>query len=422
VRTPIALVAACAAAILAAAPLRAGEGITVGEEQVLLEDGPGKGLQATPTVAFGKDVYLAVWREGWHGRGGKARIYAARVDKSGKVLDAKGIEVAPCEKGVQTAPRVAFGGGAFLVVWQDLRNGKDYDILAAHVSAGGDVLDKEPIALAVAPRTQALPDVASDGKAFLVVWQGLKGDGTKHLGYAAPVGADGKAGAIVETGAAPQPKIAWNGENYLVVFGASTLLSYRLGPDGKRVDPGRKSWDGQVVRAHKQSDFSVTGAPAKGWLAVNHRSPPDYWGWGGPGAMRCYLVGPDGKRDPGIKKEPSGVQSKQPNWLDLGRSKKAGATWPMGANAVAWDGKQFVAVWQRHHIEKTVMFTNCDLIASRVDGFRPLDDAGVAVAASAEEEKNPALASDGAGALLCVYERHGKDGKVRISARTLKTQ
>ena len=340
------------------------------------------------------------------------------MDADGKVLDPKGIEIASSRKGVQSAPRVAFCGTVFLVVWQDFRNEKDYDILAARVSADGKVLDRKPIAVAAAPRTQVLPDVASDGKSFMVVWQGLKGNETKHLGFAALVGADGKVRSVVETGASPQPKIAWGGENYLVVYGNTHLFGIRIDPAGTVAAESKKT---RLVMQHKHSIFSLAGAPGTGWMVLDHRSPPDYWGWGGPGAMRSYPVGLDGKIDPGIKKEPAGVQSKQPNWLDIGRSKKDGATWPKDESAAAWDGKQFVAVWQRFHLEKVVMFANCDIIASRLDGLKPLDPDGVPVAADAERAMRPALASNGAGNLLCVYEKYGADGKVRVAARVLQT-
>lgn len=403
--------------ILLPAAVRA-EGIEVKAEAILLEDGPGEGLQATPAAAFGKDAYLVLWREGWHGRGGDSRIYAARVDTSGTVLDAKGIEIAPSEEGVQSGPRVAFGGGVFLVVWQDFRNGADYDILAARVSADGKVLDTKPIAVAAGPRTQVLPDVASDGKSFMVVWQGLKDKEAGYRGFAAPVGADGKVGAVVETGASPQPRIAWGGENYLTVFGTGHLMGTRLDAAGAPLAENRNS---RLVVNWKHSIFSVAGAPGTGWLVLDHRSPPDYWGWGGPGAIRSYFVRSNGTLDPGITKEPAGVKSKQPNWLDIGLSKKDGATWPMDESAVAWDGKQFIAVWQRYHLEKVVMFADCDIIASRVDGFKPLDPDGVKVAAAAEREMKPTLASTGAGNLLCAYERYGADGKVRVAARVLVT-
>ena len=399
----------------------AGEGgIGVGEEFLLLAGGPGKGIQATPDAAFGDGAYLAVWREGWHGKGGKARVYAARVSPDGKVLDSKGIEVAACKDGVQEQPRVAFGGGVFLVVWQDFRNGKDYDVLAARVSPDGRVLDAEPIAVAVAARTQALPAVASDGKGFLVAWQGLQGEEAAYRGFAAPVGADGKVGPTVEAGATPQPRLAWGGSCYLAAYGSQTVFTVVLGADGKPINATR--WGNQTIRSTKAAAFSISAVPGKGWLVVGHRSPPDPWGWGGPGAMRAAFVNPDGTlENQDAVKEPAGVAARLPGWLDFGREKKPGATWPWGQSASAWGGKHSLVVWQRHHLggEKMTNFENCDLIAARVDGFKSLDEAGVPVAASEADETRPALASDGAGRLLLVYEKRGADGETRIAGRML---
>ena len=76
-RTAFLLTAALTAAAFA------GEGIQVGEEIVICSDGPGKAARATPAVAFGKDVFLAVWREGWDGKGGGARGFAAGGDTGG---------------------------------------------------------------------------------------------------------------------------------------------------------------------------------------------------------------------------------------------------------------------------------------------------------------------------------------------------
>jgi len=400
-------------------------GATVGNEIFLLESGPGGGTQATPHVAFGKGVYLVVWREGWHGKGGNARIYAARVAPDGKVLDGGGIAVAPARQGVQTRPRVAFGGGGFFVVWQDLRNGKDYDVLGARIRADGKVLDAEPVKVAAGPRTQALPDLASDGSAFVVVWQGLQAEETRYRGFARRVGADGRAGPAFASRASPQPKIAWGGQHYLVAYGTKNLDSLRLTSDGKPADPGRKPWDGSVVRGSKHPDFSLVALPKRGWLVVNHRSPPDPWGWGGPGGIRCYLMTPDGKRDPSlephVKQDRGGNWSKLANWLDVGGRKRT--TWPYGTSACAWDGEHAVVVWQRHHITgpKKSTFTNCDLMAARVDGWKPVDVEPFAVAAGPEEERHPALASDGQGGLLCAYEKYCKDRTVRVVARMVRT-
>ena len=408
--------------VIALAPLTAaGEGsIGVGEEFFLLADGPSKGTQATPDAAFGKGTYLAVWREGWHGKGGRARIYAARVSADGRVLDPEGIEVAPCKDGVQERPRVAFGGGVFLVVWQDFRNGKDYDVLAARISPEGKVLDPKPIAIAAAPRTQALPSVDSDGSAFLVAWQGLRDNETAYRGLAASVGADGRMGASVETGATPQPKLAWGGSCYLAAYGSKTVFTVMLSREGRPLNASK--WGNKTIRSTKAAAFSVSAAPGKGWLVVGHRSPPDPWGWGGPGAMRAAFVDAGGKLvNQDAVKEPAGVKARLPCWLDFGREKKPGATWPWGQSASASDGKHSVVVWQRHHLagEKLTSFENCDLIAARVDGFQSLDPAGIPVAASEAEAMRPALTSDGAGRLLCVYEKRSADAGSRIAGRVL---
>ncbi|MCH5374269.1 MAG: hypothetical protein JJ992_09845, partial [Planctomycetes bacterium] len=60
------------------------------------------------------------------------------------------VENGPGE-GIQHAPHVAFGGDVFLVVWQDMPGGNDADVLAARVTSEGELLDDEPLTLAVGP-------------------------------------------------------------------------------------------------------------------------------------------------------------------------------------------------------------------------------------------------------------------------------
>jgi hypothetical protein len=405
---------------------QAGAALKVGDEITVLADGPGKDNRGTPQVAFGKDIYLAVWREGWNGEGGTARIYAARLDKRGKLLDPKPVEVAPCQAGFQELPRVAFGGGVFLVVWQDFRNGKHYDVLGTRLSPAGTLLDAQPLAIAAGPRTQSAPDVASDGKDFLVAWQTVQGEENAFHVSAARIATDGRIAAAVDikspwTKAGACPKIAWDGANYRLVFISQSLLAIRLAPDGSPLDKEPVVTLRGNLGAGIGFSHSLAAAPDGSLLVVFPRSQPDYWGWGGPGAVICLALGRDGKPAAGIPREDY-PQSKLGNWLDFGKDKREGSPWPYGQCAAAWDGREFVAVWQRQHIKKTVSLSNCDIMASRVAGWKPLDAAGVPVAATELEERNPALASDAAGKLLCVYEKHDQDGKVRIVARLLETQ
>ena len=406
--------------LLATAAIGQSQEIKFGEEHVLLPNGLGGGIQATPAVAFGKSKFLVAWQEGWHGKGGAARIFAARISPDGDQLDPAGIEVAPAKTGVQTLPRVAAAGEVFLVVWQDFRNGRDYDVLGARVAEDGQVLDAQPLKIGAGPRNQVLPDVSSDGENFLVVWQGLQDDETTYRGWAAGVSSRGEVGDPTETKMTPQPRVAWNGSHYLVASGgigvfSGTVHAQRLNRDGQPVGKAE-----QALYGTKAADFSISYAGSQGWLIVSHRSRPDPWGWGGPGAMRAAFVNPDGAPTSEVK-EPSGVNQRLPNWLDMGKEKREGATWPFGTSASAFGGKHSLVVWQRHHLagEKMTTFTNSDLIAARVDGFRSLDPDGVPVAASAHDELSPALAGDGRGKFLLVYEQQREDGAAFVCLKVL---
>ena len=401
-----------------------GEAVTVSGEIAIAEAGQGEDIRGTPHAAFGQGIYLAVWREGWNGEGGVARICARRLNPEGKPLDPKPIVVAPTNDGIQELPRVAFGGELFLVVWQDFRNGRDCDVLGTRISLQGKALDASPIAIATGPRTQSAPDVASDGRDFLVAWQAVQGEENIYRVLAARVRADGQVGTPVRiqslwTKAAAAPRLAWDGASYRVVFLSQSLLTTRLAQDGSPLSQEPPATLRGNLGAGIGFAHAALAVPGQGMLVVFSRSQPDYWGWGGPGAMISLLIGADGKPHAGIPKEDY-PQTRLANWLDFGRDKNEGSPWPHGPCAVAWDGRQFVVAWQRQHITKTVSLRNSDIILSRVAGWKPLDSAGVPVAASELEEKGPALASNGAGKLVCVYEKHQQEGTVAIVARVIQ--
>jgi hypothetical protein len=296
------------------------------------------------------------------------------------------------------------------------------------VALDGRVLDAEPIKVAVGPGTQALPDVASDGSGFLVVWQAIPDGDKKNLyrSYAAPVSAEGKVGAAVDTGAdRPQPRVAWDGKNYQLAAGVSTSISvWLLGPDGK---PRSK---GIGVIGYGGDNFSLSAQPGRGALLVADRVKGDAWGWGGPTAIRCSLITSEGKLASPWEGQYPKFGPKDNTWLDS--SPYEGEKDPVEANrspwgdtAGAWDGQHSVVVWQRYHVSRrgyVIPMDNSEIMVSRVDQWVPLDQP-IPVAATPLEEKSPALASDGAGRLLCVYTRSGAaDGKIQVAARTLTTE
>ena len=181
---------------------------------------------------------------------------------------------------------------------------------------------------------------------------------------------------------------------------------------------------------------SICGAPEKGWVLVHPRTVPDFWGWSGPAAQMAYNITPDGKKaadspSQGYYDSKTRTSTAPPNWLDTSMGKKThGAAgpvnmpemWPYGGSAIAGDGQYCVAVWQRYHTggPTGIDLVNGDILAGRVDGWKPMDKSGVPVATSEAEELNPALAGNGAGKLLCVYEKI-VDGATRICARSMET-
>lgn len=379
--------------------------LSVGDERIIAGEGPGKNIRGTPAIAFGGGAYLCVWREGREGKNGGARIRATRVSPDGAAGAA--IEVAPLndKDSPQESPRVAFCNGTFLVVWHDLRNRLDYDILAARLSADGKRLDDTPIKVAVGPHNQALPDVAADDAGFLVVWQAYDPQDHAFHGRGVRVERDGKVGSLVDIGASPNPRIVWDGRQFFVGTGGFGSMGtghiVRIDPAGMPLSKARP-----VAVTTRVGNFSLSAVPGKGCVYVTHRSTPDAWGWGGPGAMRCYFILADGTSDTSMPKEEGYPKyTLQPNWLDAATQDRA--NWPHGPSASAWDGRQTIVVWSRFHCtgEKRSTLSNGDIMASRTNGWKRQSDTAIAVAASEQDELNPELASDGRGGLLCVYEK-----------------
>jgi len=148
------------------------------------------------TWCEGSKTWLVAWREGCIADG-EADIFCARVSADGKALDPAGILVAGA-KDRQEWPAVASDGKGFLVVWEDFRNGKDWDVYAARVSVDGKVLDPDGILIAGGAHNQCHPVVAFTGGNYFVAWQAFRGEGvpgdpgTGYVLYGARVSPEGK--------------------------------------------------------------------------------------------------------------------------------------------------------------------------------------------------------------------------------------
>lgn len=131
----------------------------------------GQLVQRHPSAAFGDGVYLVAWCDGSRQIDRPtADIYCARIAaETGKLLDPKGIVVCSAPD-LQEWPEVAFDGTNFLIVWQDFRSGKQFDIYAARVSPRGTVLDQDGFGVATTLHNQGRPDAAFASGRYLIAW------------------------------------------------------------------------------------------------------------------------------------------------------------------------------------------------------------------------------------------------------------
>jgi hypothetical protein len=263
-----------------------------------------------------------------------------------------------------------------------------------------------------------MPDVAADNKGFMVVWHGFQGEETTAKIFARRVGADGTVGDLVvippakayRANSGSSPRIAWNGKEHLVVyFGMKMILWQRIDTAG---NPLPTKLPRHPIRGGDDTPWQFSVSPLrkeKDWTIMTHGGPPNYWGRS-VGTQSLFRITAQGEKDVSVT-------------LDTSKGKKR--LWPYEGSAVVPDGQRCVAVWQRYHIggsgQAKMDLINCDILAARVENGKVLDTEDLFVAASDADELDPALAGNGAGKLLCVYEKV-VDGKSMICAKMLGTK
>ncbi len=425
----------------------------------------GSGFQDRPAVAFGGGVYLVVWQDGEDGAdraGGGSDILGARIDAEGKVLDAKPLVVCKA-KDYQRRPVVAFGGGVFLVAWEDFRNGTDGDIYAARVSAQGKVLDEDGFPVAQGKgRNQIYAAVASNGREFLVAWMDYWAYPTYGI-TAARVSAQGKvldpqgvpllreseaklkkladaARARKTLGvpwAIPQPignsypasvfhpVLAFGGGRYLLYcrdhrsgWGPSRVIPVAAEGAPKMLVPDR---DKSTVIGSRGINFekgygnALLAGPGNGWLMVGTTV-------GGRGmehsCLHLHWAKPDGKIAPPPPQRagaPYTIGWQGRNMNDL-------------TAAGAFDGKTYWLVFAQGPLARGKRTSR--ILATRIDpsSAKALDVKtasggkidGVVLSEGAGWAMHPAAASDGKGTVLAVWVDDRAAEDCRLKARMLK--
>jgi hypothetical protein len=390
--------------------------------------------------AYGEDVYLVVWQDGSAGLSGTANIKGLRLRPG--TLEPLDLEPIPICEAVeaQTSPVVAYAGGAFLVVWQDFRNGKDSDLRAALIGArtGGP----QSIPVVVRPGNQIQPAVASGGDKFLVVWQEPDANGVYGIS-GVRISSSGKLldkvpHRVAEEGSVPAASCSAG--RFLV-----TWAGHRSSTSAAFVDPATGDVMKRLgtINSPCAEATAIAHDGAGNFMTVSAREGyPNPWGWPGPGAVLCSRVLATGATpESQLKYGPrlSYLCSRSvPNVIDAatwGKTSKtwdagvpggfpgtADGLWPNGWPAVAFDGHEtYLFAWVKGAISKDRLNLSAFSVWVRGLNARTLAESvhDRKVSGAGADETHPVLVSGPRGEILLLSERLKHGEKRQVLARRI---
>lgn len=217
-----------------------------------------------PVPSWNGSRFLVVWQST---RRGPSDIYGTWVEADGAVASPDGFPIAEGPSDT-LFPDVAWGGDAHLVVWQDLRSRRNWEIYGARVRSDGTVFDPDGLAVGVGSGNRRHPRVAWNGRVFFAVWMQERPEmGWDVVG--SRIAPDGRVidprGIIVGGGTGDQsrPAVAWNGRAFVVTWmnarGDETdVAAARVDETGRVLDPAAIA----ISTAAGEQGYPAVGAPA----------------------------------------------------------------------------------------------------------------------------------------------------------------
>ncbi len=363
-----------------------------------------------PTVAFNGTTYLIAWLDR---QGGTDLVYASRVTTAGAALDGTGFQVsAGTERSFELD--VASDGDGWLLVWR--QNFATGDVRGARVGEDGTVLDPATLSIAASAGNEARPSVAYGGGTYLVAYDesadlklrtvspaGVIGaevsgpsgaqsdvtfDGTRFMvatasAFDIDVTSVTTAGAVVSTtevrnglAQTDDPTIAFDGTNFLV--GWQERVGTDFGIFGQRVSAAGSTVGGVITISNARDDQNTPAVTFGGAQFLAGWSDDRYRDFGSATDVFAARVTASGTvRDPdGILLSTDGIANQQ-------------------NTAVAFNGTHYLAVWSDSRAA-----TSRDIWARRFDvSGSPVGDS-FAVRLGVGNDRDPAVASNGTDFLV----------------------
>lgn len=314
-----------------------------------------------------------------------SEVYSSRVSGAGVLLDAAPVLVTATANR-QNAPKVAFNGQHYLVVWEDARG-----IYGTRIAADGTLVS--PAAFSIATGSVYKPAVASDGTDFLVVWQ------VNSAATCCPPPPYGIQGARVTGGGAVQasfvvsgaandqttPAVAFDGTNYHVVWEDNRAVQY-----GKpRIYGTRVSPAGVVLNP---AGYAI-GGPVGGGTDTAAQTKPAV----AAGTGQVLVVWERALPSPSTYTKIAGARvAADGTVLDAAGLAISKGALSQTAPSVASDGTNFMVAWQDERND----LAGPDVYAARVTAAGAVSDVdGVPISTADGAQRAPAVTYAGASGL-----------------------
>ncbi len=362
----------------------------------------------TPAVAHGDGIFLVCWQSGRlldgdlrNGPIYHSKIVACRIDINGTIIDNEPFIISSHDD-LREAPKVVFNGSDFVAVWQDLRNGTDWDIYAARITKAGTVLDPDGILVSGGARNQIMPEAVYDGTNVNIVW--LDGRSSRNYEvYLTRLSPDGSIlepnGIIAATGNTHyvSPVIATADEGKVFVF--STGSQYRFAstaPQTLSPTVGSFFLNGQIFTKDVYSTTNdpydrtvpVAIASGNGNFFVAWQNEINTGGRANAGSNNAAILSSLGER----------FKNMSVGFI------KSGTINRMVAPKISWDGEGFVLVW--HEFYGNPNYEKVCLAKFNVDGDTIISPVLVSGTANSPSAKSFIASNTANKASLIVYEKH----------------
>ena len=341
--------------------------------------------QPYPAVAFSGTNYLVVWsdeRMTYPGEMFAERLYGARVSAEGKLLDPGGLDLDPNGKMVRPGKvAVASNGKNFMVGWEDdPSNSTQQHVHVERVGLDGSLLDAgvDLTPTGVAARS---PRIASDGDAYLVVWQ--DGGYPDYHTKAARIAGDGTvtiAATAIDASTEVQmvPQVAFGGGVYLVTYQTQS------GQIGVRViaSSGPIAAGNALILSPSLSYTPAVAFDGSNFLVA----------WNGGVGISAARVSPAGTK------------------LDTTPIVICDAVDVQMEPAVGSNGDGFLVAWRDCRSEQDCTYYG-DLYAARVGSNGVVKEPnGFLVAGGSYQQQSPTIACPAGGECLLVFVYGGRGG------------